>query len=289
MNVSQTELNQETDAQKKVLAQLINVFPLLPLESLNTAKRWFKNHPGISWTTLAALLESGEVKIENGILHDILPDIDALVSQMRGPLGLKIQDRRYRLKLYPQCFIGSEAVNWLAEKQNTTKEKAVWLGQIIVNRGIIHHVLDEHHFEDGYFFYRFYEDDVAKRWFKNHPGISWTTLAALLESGDVKLENGSFHDILPEIDTLVGQMRGPLGLEIKDRRYNRKLYHKCFIGSAAVNWLMETKNLTEDQAVWLGQIIVNRGIIHHVLDEHHFEDGYFFYRFYEDDSKLPVS
>ncbi len=154
-----TELHQETDAQNKVLAQLINVFPLLPFESLNITKRWFKNHPGISWTTLATLLNSGDVKLKNGSFHDILPDIDDLVDQMRGPLGLKIKDRRYRLRMYPQCFVGSEAVNWLVQTQNTTKDKALWLGQILVNRGIIHHVLDEHHFEDGYFFYRFYKDE----------------------------------------------------------------------------------------------------------------------------------
>ena len=276
------ELHQEEEVKQKVLTQLFNVFQLLPSKSLYLAKLWFKNHPGISWTTLATLLNSGDVKLKNGSFHDILPDIDDLVDQMRGPLGLKIKDRRYRLRMYPQ-------VNWLVETQNTTKDKALWLGQILVNRGIIHHVLDEHHFEDGYFFYRFYEDDIAKLWFKKHPGIPWTTLAALLDSGDVKIENGILHDILPDIDDLVDQMRGPLGLKIQDRRYNLKLYHKCFIGSEAVNWLVQTQNTTKEKAVWLGQILVNRGIIHHVLDEHHFEDGYFFYRFYEDDPKLPVS
>ncbi|MBC6417503.1 MAG: hypothetical protein GDA44_01260 [Prochloron sp. SP5CPC1] len=146
------ELHQEEEVKQKVLTQLFNVFQLLPSKSLYLAKLWFKNHPGISWTTLATLLNSGDVKLKNGSFHDILPDIDDLVDQMRGPLGLKIKDRRYRLRMYPQ-------VNWLVETQNTTKDKALWLGQILVNRGIIHHVLDEHHFEDGYFFYRFYEDD----------------------------------------------------------------------------------------------------------------------------------
>ena len=128
------ELHQETDVKQKVLTQLFKVFQLPPSKSLYLAKLWFKNHSGISWTTLATLLNSGDVKLENDRFHDILPDIDDLVDQMRGPLGLKIKDRRYRLRMYPQCFVGSEAVNWLVQTQNTTKDKALWLGQILVNR-----------------------------------------------------------------------------------------------------------------------------------------------------------
>ncbi|MCA1994006.1 MAG: mechanosensitive ion channel, partial [Coleofasciculus sp. S288] len=86
-------------------------------------------------------------------------EVEELVAAMRGEGGLAIADRRYRLNLYPACFIGSEAVEWLVHKRNCTREEAIDLGQLLVDWGIIHHVLDEHPFRDGYFFYRFYADE----------------------------------------------------------------------------------------------------------------------------------
>jgi small-conductance mechanosensitive channel len=90
-------------------------------------------------------------------------DIEALVTAMRGSGGLEIKDRRDRLNLYPVCFIGSEAVDWLVQMQKCTREEAIALGQLLIERGIIHHVSDEHPFQDDYCFYRFYADEHAFR------------------------------------------------------------------------------------------------------------------------------
>ncbi len=101
--------------------------------------------------------------LDNGLdpLEDRLTDEDLkrLVKKMRSPGGINIQDRRYRLNIYPACFVGSEAVNWLVEHQNYTREEAIELGQILLERGIIHHVLDQHPFKDSYLFYRFCDDE----------------------------------------------------------------------------------------------------------------------------------
>jgi hypothetical protein len=88
-------------------------------------------------------------------------DIEALVTAMREPGGLEIKDRRDHLNFYPACFIGSEAVEWLVQTQNCTREEAIQLGQILIERGIIHHVLDEYPFRDDYFFYSFYVDEES--------------------------------------------------------------------------------------------------------------------------------
>jgi hypothetical protein len=88
-------------------------------------------------------------------------DIEALVTAMREPGGLEIKDRRDHLNFYPACFIGSEAVEWLVQTQNCTREEAIQLGQILIVRGIIHHVLDEYPFRDDYFFYSFYADEES--------------------------------------------------------------------------------------------------------------------------------
>ncbi|NEQ15777.1 MAG: hypothetical protein F6K44_18960, partial [Moorea sp. SIO3E2] len=83
----------------------------------------------------------------------------SLVEEMRQPGGLEIKDRRYRLNSYGCCFVGSEAVDWLVKRCNSTREDAVTVGQILINRGIIHHVADDHPFRDDYLFYRFYLDE----------------------------------------------------------------------------------------------------------------------------------
>ena len=81
-----------------------------------------------------------------------------LVDKMREPGQLDIRDRRYRLKLFRNCFIGRDAVDWLVENQRTTRENAVQIGQILMDRQVIQHVLDEQPFLDRHMFYRFMDD-----------------------------------------------------------------------------------------------------------------------------------
>jgi small-conductance mechanosensitive channel len=85
--------------------------------------------------------------------------IDALVARMRGAGGVTVSDRRHLLNHYPKCFVGSEAVSWMVREEGLTRDEALTLGRILVERGIIHHVLDEHGFEDAAYFYRFYADE----------------------------------------------------------------------------------------------------------------------------------
>jgi potassium-dependent mechanosensitive channel len=86
-------------------------------------------------------------------------NLETLVAEMRGPSGLEIKDRRHLINIYPKCFVGSEAVGWLMAHQRTTRDGAIRIGQLLVDRRIIHHVLDEHSFEDKALFYRFYADE----------------------------------------------------------------------------------------------------------------------------------
>lgn len=86
-------------------------------------------------------------------------DLEKLIADMRSEGGLDIRDRRYNLNVYPNCFVGSEAVNWLVERQKYQREEAIEIGQILIEKAIIHHVTDEHSFKDGYFFYRFFRDE----------------------------------------------------------------------------------------------------------------------------------
>lgn len=90
-------------------------------------------------------------------LHTL--DLQALVAAMRNVGGIQIKDRQFHLKNYPQCFIGSEAVDWLVSHLKISRQDAVRVGQRLINENWIHHVLDEQAFQDGYFFYRFRWDE----------------------------------------------------------------------------------------------------------------------------------
>ena len=75
--------------------------------------------------------------------------------------GVAIEDRRYLLNLYPRCFIGRDAVAWLRKNEGLGRREAIHVGRLMVERGHFHHVLDEHPFDDGVFFYRFYADEPS--------------------------------------------------------------------------------------------------------------------------------
>ena len=86
-------------------------------------------------------------------------NLKKLVAKMRDIGGIEIGDRRYKLQVYPRCFIGEEAVDLFIENLNLERTEAIELGQRLVEEKIIHHVTDEHPFEDEYLFYRFYWDE----------------------------------------------------------------------------------------------------------------------------------
>ena len=91
-------------------------------------------------------------------------DLAKLAEKMRGEQGLNIKTRRYKLKLYHRCVTGTETVDWLVEKLKLPRAKAIKIGQQLVKAKILHHVKDEHDFEDSDLFYRFCEDEDKKIW-----------------------------------------------------------------------------------------------------------------------------
>lgn len=114
--------------------------------------------PPLTAELLSELLECSQLVRQKGDLSD--DEMHQLVADMRGEGGVEIGDRRYGLQVYPNCFVGTDAVTWLAEHQKATRDAALRLGQLLIERGHMHHVTDEHPFEDKYLFYRFYVDEV---------------------------------------------------------------------------------------------------------------------------------
>ena len=86
-------------------------------------------------------------------------NLEKVVGKMLKTGGLAIEDRQYKLRTYPRCFIGAEAMVWLQETLKLNRDQALQLGQRLIEEKWMHHVTDEHSFKDDYLFYRFYRDE----------------------------------------------------------------------------------------------------------------------------------
>ncbi|MDY6939961.1 MAG: hypothetical protein SWY16_20190 [Cyanobacteriota bacterium] len=80
---------------------------------------------------------------------------------------------------------------------------------------------------------------------------------------------------------LTAQMRKKPGLHLRDRRCNFRLYSQCFSGRDAVSWMMKYLNLSRDEAIELGQQLMEKKWIYHITHEHPFLDECLLYQFYE--------
>lgn len=86
-------------------------------------------------------------------------ELETLVARMRADDGVEIADRRHLLRVHRRCFVGREAVDWLVKDGAMTREEALAVGRCLSDRGLLRHVLDEHGFRDGHFYYRFRADE----------------------------------------------------------------------------------------------------------------------------------
>lgn len=128
---------------------------------------------------------------------------------------------------------------------------------------------------------------LVSAWHKQYPQYDYQTLVQWILAGDVTYVDGQLklaaYATSEDLKQLVIQMRSAAGVSIKDRRHNLTTYRKCFVGSEAVQWLIGNLGLTLNEAVRVGQRLLKRGIIHHVVDEQDFKNDYLFYRFYADE------
>ena len=90
--------------------------------------RWLAEHPNQTRQTLSELLQLGKVFFKDSRIYDLLQlsadEARLLAHEILESKTLEIKDRRYHLKKYPQCFIGSELVDWLTENKRVATEEA---------------------------------------------------------------------------------------------------------------------------------------------------------------------
>ncbi len=75
-------------------------------------------------------------------------------------------------------------------------------------------------------------------------------------------------------------------VDIQDRKYGfpSKIYTSCFVGREAVQKCIESGIAAdEDDAIRLGNLLLEGGIFHHVQRAHAFKNEYLFYRFASDE------
>lgn len=81
-----------------------------------------------------------------------------VAEQLRA--GVEIKDRRHYLRVFKNCFVGSDAVAFMVSSGMTScAEDAVALGNALLDAGLLAHVVRDHDFQDKALFYRFTADE----------------------------------------------------------------------------------------------------------------------------------
>ncbi len=181
-------------------------------------------------------------------------DLPNLAARMAREGGVPVADRRYLLRTYEQCFVGDAAVEWISREYGVSRDVAELAGSALLESGYIYHVVREQPFRDGNFYYRFAIDTPA--------------LAAL------------------DLGALIDAWRAPDGVSIEERSWMGRSYPRCFVGSEAVAW-MRARGLSLNEALIVGQRLLDCGVLHHVWDEHGFKEDLLYYRFYADERTPP--
>ncbi|KAK3990035.1 putative vacuolar membrane-associated protein IML1 [Cladorrhinum sp. PSN332] len=168
----------KTEDPSVVIAAELETLPLLEgMEGVDRKEQLVRSREQFSRRnfSLAALAEAIQQPVENG--------------------GIRMQNRRWHLRLHYNCFIGSDMTSWLLDnfEDLDDREEAVALGnQLMVSddkdkekekerKGLFVHVEKRHNFRDGQYFYRIC-DDYAKphtSWFntrRNQPSMPSTPM-----------------------------------------------------------------------------------------------------------------
>ena len=86
-------------------------------------------------------------------------NLDRYLSAVPGSpsklsLSAPIRDRSHHFKKYPACFVGKEAVQWMARFFQLSPKKVVEIGRALQTLGLLHHVAHEQVFYDDVLFFR---------------------------------------------------------------------------------------------------------------------------------------
>jgi len=185
--------------------------------------------------------------------------------------GVVVKDRTYHLRVYKECFLGNEAVDWLLLHTHITEREAAGATlNEMMNKNLIKHVADYPTFRDGKFFYRFI--DIVKVDDSVDAGPSF------VPDDELRKHGGSLDAFV--VSMAVAMSDPKTGVKVEDRKWHLKRYKSCFIASEAVVWLQKHyKFLTTSAAVNVCNLLVLKGVIQHCAVAQPFYNTYLFFRF----------
>lgn len=204
----------------------------LPALSTDDLNRYLRAVPASPSSQTPRALIQARTGLEAEALADLLQ------------VELDLRDRSYRLKKYPACFVGTEAVQWMRQHFQQEGPPMVEVGQALQTLGLIYHVAHEQVFADDTFFFRL---RAPAQLMQINAGLALQTLSDRL---------------------LVG-----------DRSHLGKDYPRCWVGQDAVNVLCVKRSIPRHESQLILHRLMQFGFFEHVVGEHGFIDGNYFYRF----------
>ena len=99
------------------------------------------------------------------------------------------------------------------------------------------------------------------------------------ETDDIE-ESELFTSQEEDLKSIAEKMKQPnSGLKIKTRKWLLKRYPNCFVGEQAVTWLVYHLEIQREEALKIGQQMLEQNLFCHVTNDHPFLDKYLFYKF----------
>ncbi|KNC52365.1 glutathione peroxidase [Thecamonas trahens ATCC 50062] len=244
-------------------------------------------------------------------------EIENIVAFAREPaLGVEIRDRRWRLRQYRQCFVGSEMVDWILAfynilefRHSDARAKATLVGQELVDAGLVRHVVDKDKpFRDATLFYVFCDDSTDAGDGVPVPGadkpadvddisdfeVIDLAIRALGINPDVfsddadGVDDDDADDAPDDGAAGVGDAVRP-PVEIKDRKYRLRTYKQCFLGSELVDWLAAELGCSREAALGLAVRMEKAEVFEHVVRGHPIKDEPLFYHLCMPQAGAPSS
>ncbi len=166
----------------------------------------------------------------------------ALWEQMDMPGGLDQRDRMYRLQTYRQCFVGREAVDWIAQRLSLSRAEAVRIGQRLLALDLIRHVVEEHDFKDADYFYR------------------------------IVRPSAQIADGAPAVQDLRQALKGDGGLALGDHKRGLIVQAGCARGSDIVDWIVGRYDVSRSTACKWASQRMRAGALRHFYDDRPFGD-----------------
>ena len=179
--------------------------------------------------------------------------LDEIAEQLRN--NLKVKDRTYKFKNYSQCFVASDAIDFmLSWGISSSRGDAVMIGRRLANEmDLWCHVVDaKKQFDDSYLFFRFNDDDRTShhdRVTENSITTMTNNIAPINEEGSgINHKDETDHEEgidaielmtskeLKEISTSLQQ-----SLKLKTKKYQLKKYKNCFKAADMVEYLLHMK------------------------------------------------